>query len=99
MVASPTPTVPIASDSTKVIVQSLPTASDSAAAVIQPALPPPTITMLLSGAKSRVISAAAAVTDQQAGFQPFRNRLTAACVDQFGNKHPTRQVHILINCR
>ena len=44
MVASPTPTVPISSDSTKVIDNLRPTSRDSAAAAIQPAVPPPAIT-------------------------------------------------------
>src|SRR6185436_4599103 len=45
MVASPTPTVPISSDSTRRMDSSEPLkACDSAAAVIQPAVPPPTIT-------------------------------------------------------
>jgi hypothetical protein len=45
MVASPTPTVPISSDSISTMVQSRCTARDSAAAAIQPADPPPTTTM------------------------------------------------------
>jgi len=49
MVASPTPTVPMASLSIRVMAQDRPTVSARAAAVIQPALPPPTITMLFNG--------------------------------------------------
>jgi hypothetical protein len=46
MVASPTPTVPIASDSTTdTRVTPLPVSRESAAAAIQPAVPPPTIRM------------------------------------------------------
>ena len=44
IVASPTPTVPISSDSTSVISQLPAEACASAAAVIQPAVPPPTMT-------------------------------------------------------
>ena len=44
IVASPTPTVPISSLSISVIVQPVRIALASAAAVIQPAVPPPTIT-------------------------------------------------------
>src|SRR5687767_11892565 len=48
-VASPTPTVPMSSDSMSVIAQPLPlSACASAAAAIQPAVPPPTMTMLFS---------------------------------------------------
>jgi hypothetical protein len=46
MVASPTPTVPISSDSTRVIESERRSSSRaSAAAAIQPAVPPPTITI------------------------------------------------------
>jgi hypothetical protein len=45
MVASPTPTVPISSDSTNVIAIEWPTALTKAAAAIHPAEPPPTITI------------------------------------------------------
>ena len=83
IVASPTPTVPIASDSIRVMSQLLPKASDSAAAVIHPALPPPTITIFLSGAMLSAKSGSATVADQQARLEPFRNRFTALCVDQF----------------
>src|ERR1700722_16884468 len=44
IVASPTPTVRISSDSTTVMLTLLLTARESAAAVIQPAVPPPRIT-------------------------------------------------------
>src|ERR1700761_6378899 len=47
MVASPTPMVPIASDSTSVIVQDRPArARERAAALIQPAVPPPRMATL-----------------------------------------------------
>ena len=44
MVASPTPTVPISSDSTSLMSSSLPSVFDRPAATIQPAVPPPAIT-------------------------------------------------------
>ena len=46
MVASPTPTVPISSDSTRVMPMVLPISRDKAAAAIQPAVPPPAMTTL-----------------------------------------------------
>ena len=42
--ASPTPTVPISSDSTSVMDSLRPTNRDKAAAAIHPAVPPPAIT-------------------------------------------------------
>jgi hypothetical protein len=45
MVASPTPIVPISSDSTSVIDQPAGQEAASAAAVIHPAVPPPTMTI------------------------------------------------------
>jgi hypothetical protein len=46
MVASPTPTVPISSDSTSVMsIPSFFSRADKAAAAIQPAVPPPTMTI------------------------------------------------------
>jgi hypothetical protein len=47
MVDSPTPIVPIASDSTRVSSIALPNVRASAAAAIQPAVPPPATTMRL----------------------------------------------------
>src|SRR5207302_9801143 len=44
---SPTPTVPISSDSIRRMAHSRPSVLARAAAAIQPALPPPTMTMLL----------------------------------------------------
>ena len=46
MVASPTPTVPISSDSTRVMSSVLPRSFASDAAAIQPAVPPPATTTL-----------------------------------------------------
>jgi hypothetical protein len=43
-VDSPTPTVPISSDSTNVMSSSLPKCVESVIAAIQPAVPPPAIT-------------------------------------------------------
>jgi hypothetical protein len=45
-VASPTPTVPISSDSISLMSSSFPNVLESAAATIQPAVPPPAITIL-----------------------------------------------------
>src|SRR5260221_4232138 len=45
IVASPTPTVPISSDSTKVIVARLPRKRAKVAAATQPAVPPPAMTI------------------------------------------------------
>ena len=50
IVASPTPTVPMSSDSTRVIFTRGPMTLTSAAAVIQPAVPPPTIVTVFSSA-------------------------------------------------
>src|SRR5690606_15935890 len=47
-VASPTPTVPITSDSTSTMSSTLPSILDSAAAAIQPAVPPPAMTTRLT---------------------------------------------------
>ena len=49
MVASPTPTVPMASDSISVISSFLATRCERAAAVIQPAVPPPAMTTRVIG--------------------------------------------------
>src|SRR6478735_2685365 len=57
-VDSPTPTVPISSDSTSVMSSSLPKCVDSVMAAIQPAVPPPAITTFLTapGAANALIS-------------------------------------------
>src|SRR5437762_6691333 len=51
-VDSPTPTVPISSDSTSRMAHSRPSVLARAAAAIQPALPPPTMTILLRRASA-----------------------------------------------
>src|SRR4051812_41157547 len=54
MVASPTPTVPISSDSTNVMDARLPRKRANVAAATQPAVPPPAIT--ISKGEDRVIA-------------------------------------------
>lgn len=49
IVASPTPTVPISSDSISVMSRTLPRVRDKAAAAIQPAVPPPAMTTRRTG--------------------------------------------------
>jgi hypothetical protein len=52
MVASPTPTVPISSDSISWMSSSGPRLLDSPAATIQPAVPPPAMTTRRTGASA-----------------------------------------------
>ncbi len=56
-VDSPTPTVPISSDSTSVMSSSLPKCVDSVIAAIQPAVPPPAMTTFFTapGAASALL--------------------------------------------
>src|SRR5438445_13748960 len=74
MVASPTPTVPISSDSTRVMVARLPRKRANVAAATQPAVPPPAMT--ISRGEDRVIAptggAPAALTRRR---QPLQIRI------------------------
>src|SRR5688572_11867496 len=70
-VASPTPTVPISSDSTSTISSSSPNCCDSAAAVTQPAVPPPVITTFLTAGASKRTSSTIQTTEQE-GAQTSR---------------------------
>src|SRR5262245_34353503 len=56
-VDSPTPTVPISSDSTSVMSSSCPNCFDSAIAVTQPAVPPPAMTTFLTALEFAAASA------------------------------------------
>jgi hypothetical protein len=49
IVASPTPTVPISSDSMSLMSSTLPSVLEIAAATIHPAVPPPAMTILRTG--------------------------------------------------
>ena len=77
IVASPTPTVPISSDSTTVMSNVLPRSLASDAAAIQPAVPPPAMTtlwtFLCSNCASRSFLPVQLVDDR--GAQPLRRCL------------------------
>ena len=80
MADSPTPTVPISSDSTSVISTSVPSCFTSANAAIQPAVPPPAITTRLIVLRSH----SAIEPLQQVGAQPPRRSLVERSEDPAG---------------
>src|SRR3954466_12737498 len=71
IVASPTPTVPISSDSMSLMSSTLPSVREIAAATIQPAVPPPAMTILRTGLCSTV-SPLSVQALQQEGAQVAR---------------------------
>src|ERR1700743_1955981 len=82
IVASPTPTVPISSDSTSLMSRPLPSVLPRQAAVIQPAVPPPAMTTRRTGLRERSRDSAVMAAS---AFESVDQRLAQVARAAFGD--------------
>src|ERR1700712_5604487 len=83
MVASPTPTVPISSDSTSWMSRPLPRVLDRQAATIHPAVPPPAMTTRRTGRRPGVTDS---VFMSASAFESVEKRLAHVTRAVFGQR-------------